>query len=331
MLLTQTKENPMPKVYIASNRDFDPTKSTTDLNKRIDYPSIDPEGALTFLESPYDETKNPPMSFDDWLSDLKGETPNDRAMIFIHGYDNPWWKVKSDLVEMVSKFWTCPTKPYPGPIILFDWPSAGSYPDAQKLAVQTANLSFLNRNLLEKNLPDLQRIISQIAKPTITHPNGTKIDLVCHSMGNYVLQNGAQHLAPDSVSQCLMVAAAITNDLFSPSPSYPGGSDIVSLATRVTAYFSRNDDALPAGQLIDPWTEMGLWGPVSSSKPPTPTPPAYKNFCWVDCSTVVNQESKCNDKVHTSYYCIQQVLDDFIATLTDTTTVDRNLNGSVMS
>jgi esterase/lipase superfamily enzyme len=242
----------------------------------------------------------------DWLAAVRSEiTSSGQVMIFIHGYANPWTGVvgpkssKEDgditLVEMVQHFkdQDFTSTPYDGPIILFDWPSEGLYGHAKKVATETANKSF---GSLRGIIKDLRKV------PDIS------INVVCHSMGNFLMQQGARFLDLQSIDECLINAAAIADDSFSsdigktPTPAIA----ILHVCKRVTIYYSKHDNALPVGHVFDKWEELGMVGPYRKQ-------PLFPNLYGVDCSQVVKKDSQ--PMPHTAYYYIQQVLEDFIAVL----------------
>ena len=318
-----TKQRP----FIASNRDFN--KPTT-VKGKTDYQKVSPND-LTYFSHPYDPKK--PDTYSAWTSKVI-DNKSPRVMIFIHGYQNSWSKVTSidpeGLSGMVSNFYGIPdnpfiapntqqiSTPYPGTIILFDWPSyieieilhpEKSYKKAKKKARKTAEHSMVYLNALIDTI----------------HRSGKKVDIVCHSMGNYVFQQGAESLSEGVIDTCLLNAAAISSDSFVSSGSKFTNADgiIQSLVsgTNTQVLWSSHDDALPLAERIDPWGtkchtpgpgpgELGLDGPTEGSV----------QFDNHDLSTFVK---KTNDKpgggastVHTSYYYLQSTLDQMIALMT---------------
>lgn len=292
--------------FIASNRDF----NVPQVDK--DYQSITKDGSLIYLECipPYLPTNA--VLYMTWLKILIGSMTKDRVMIFIHGYDNPWSKVtdiNTGLAAMLTHFTNAPTyvtTPYPGPIILFDWPSffkidgahpCGSFDSAKSNATTTANLSF---GQLKKIVDDIQRI-----KP------GTKIDIVCHSMGNFVLQQSlktsAGSFSPGSISTFLLNAAAISNDSFVPGSTKSPATSLPQYLTpkgSIQVLWSSNDDALPDGELCDRWKELGYRGPA----------PGSTSIINNDLSSIVIKPAQGGaPNVHTSYYYIKKALDLMIS------------------
>jgi len=320
--------------YIVSNRDFTKPLKPKD---STEYPTMKKDGSLTCFIPQTTDPNKPPFSetssgalYCDWLTsvlaDVKAETVKaetvkpPRVMIFIHGYANSWSKVidpTDGLARMVSNFWSLATPSYPGPIILFDWPSDDvfgmlkpkqAYLNAQEVARNTAALSFDN-----KKIPiDLKTIIADIYK----NKSGPQvaIDVVCHSMGNYVLQQGAHLLDSGGISRCLINAAAIADDSFNPTANSPTEASGINACLDPSSgaafvYFNTHDEVLKAAP--DLWQpELGRSGVQSA----TNVYSCYKGE--VDCSFIKSPIPSCGVSIHTSYYCSPDVLNSMIFLMT---------------
>lgn len=297
--------------FIASNRNFNIPMVDDD------YQSVTADGSLTYLNCtpPYEQHNS--LFYDMWLKILMGEIiTSGRVMIFIHGFYNKWSKVidtsDTGLAGMLTHFSNAPlwlSKAYPGPIILFDWPSYFVYDKshpcyffnaARSNATVTAKRSF---GQLKKIVDDIQKIKAQ-----------TKIDVVCHSMGNFVLQQsvlpGAVPFTAGSINTFLINAAAIANDSFVPgSAKTPANDIIMCLSQQGSAHvlWSSNDDALPEGQVCDMYKELGLSGPSAGSV-------NIKNH---DFSSIVIKPAQGGaPSIHTSYYYIKASLDQMVSMMT---------------
>ena len=248
-------------------------------------------------------------NYSTWLAALLKEIKHDRVMIFIHGYANPWTKVidPSDanygLTAMLGHFWSYGGLKIPliGPIVVFDWPSTGTYHEAQKKGADTATKSFKS----PYSKVDLKQIIDDIAK---AKPRA-RINIVCHSMGNYVFAKGAGSLTPHSVSLAFINAAAIDAQSFDPDSRSPTLADgIQQCVGNALILNTSNDDALPEVSDKpdtggDPWVELGIWNVA-------PAPQYYSCTGCFDLSDVVNKANQDGaEKVHTAYYYIPLVLD----------------------
>jgi hypothetical protein len=290
--------------YIVSNRDF---TTPTPIGDR--YPNIGKELSFWLPLPPYDQSqKISQNNYDKWLNALLSEITDGRVTIFIHGYANPWTKVidTSDathgLAAMVGHFWSYPgltLPPFLGPIVIFDWPSTGLYKAAQEKAVQTATQFFNNPSL---NV-DLKRIIDGIA----SRKPGTRINFVCHSMGNYVFAKGAGYLTPNSVTVAFMNAAAIDNRSFDPTSGSLTLADGIqkcigsAVGTGTLIMNTTHDDVLPHAP--DSWVELGI----------TNVAPALKYYPCTggfDLSDIVNKANQDGaESIHVAYYYIPLVLD----------------------
>jgi hypothetical protein len=289
--------------YIVSNRDF-----TTPAKVGDPYPNIGKE--LSFWQAAV-----PPYKQNDyatWRTALLNEITDDRVMFFIHGFDNSWTKVtetsdaKHGLAAMLTHFWSYPGLTLPpllGPIVIFDWPSTGKlphlYPDAQQKGLQTATQFFNNPKL---NI-DLKRIMDDIAR----YKPKTRINFVCHSMGNYVFAKGAGYLASNSVAVAFMNAAAIDNksfDLYGQSQTQADGIQKCigpAVGTGTLILNTTNDDVLPHAP--DPWVELGITNVA-------PAKAYYSCKGGFDLSDIVNKANQDGaESIHTAYYYIPKVLD----------------------
>jgi hypothetical protein len=294
--------------YIVSDRDFSAPSGTDP------YPDVGTELSFWLPVPPYDQSKRIKQNgYGTWLTALLNDITDGRVMIFIHGFANPWTKVidTSDathgLAAMVGHFWSYPglTIPLVGPIVFFDWPSTGKllpnpYHEAQGKAVKTATQFFKNP---AGNI-DLKRIIDDIAKAK----PGTRINIVCHSMGNYVFANGASSLTPGSVSLALMNAAAIDIQSFNPQSGSQTLADGIQkcLGSNYAMIMSTTyDDVLPTVSekplVGDPWAELGLWNIALGT-------PVYPCTRPKVVSDLVNQKHGA-ESIHTAYYYIPLVLD----------------------
>jgi hypothetical protein len=290
--------------YIVSNRDF-----TTPAKIGDPYPNIGKELSFWLAVPPYDQTQKISQgNYGKWLNALLNEITDGRVTIFIHGYANPWTKVidTSDathgLAAMIGHFWSYPgltLPPFRGPIVIFDWPSTGLYKPAQDRGLQTATKFFNNPSLSV----DLKRIIDDIAR----QKPGTRINFVCHSMGNYVFAKGAGYLTPNSVTVAFMNAAAIDNKSFDLSGQSPTQADGIqkcigsAVGTGTLIMNTTHDDVLPLAP--DPWTELGITNVA-------PAPKYYPCTGGFDLSDIVDKAHQDGaESIHVAYYYIPLVLD----------------------
>src|SRR5882762_6751960 len=171
---------------------------------------------------------------------------------FVHGYNNGWKdaaqryeKLCADLYHGDGGLGLC---------ISFDWPSCGSV------------LGYLpDRGRARECANNLADVLSQLYDWLITKQDAAvddvkdackaKVSMICHSMGNYVLQKAMvaawtrknQPLLVSLINQLVMVAADVDNDLFeSDASDGTDGDAIANLTYRVTAFYSGRDAVLGA-------------------------------------------------------------------------------------
>jgi len=165
--------------------------------------------------------------------------------------------------------------------------------------------------------------------------HGARLNLACHSEGNYMLMlamyalssTGAfPQLAGRFVDQTLMLAADINNGALQTlqgSPAVAGqGSWIAQNSKTVTVYWSSNDDKLWYSQ--DFWGDyhnpsfqnrLGMYGLNSNA-----SGVLLANVYGLDCSAVVkagNKHIPFGTSVHEAYFYIPQVLLDMKQTFGD--------------
>ncbi len=171
--------------------------------------------------------------------------------LFVHGFNTRW-------SEAVRRYDGICRDMYDGPhglglCVLFTWPSDGAVThylpdraDADRCADDVAAvLSELYR---------YQVVMQQRAAKKGGTPCSVKVSILAHSMGNYVVQRGMarawtrnnQPLLLSLVTQLVMVAADVDNDLFSVGEvvDKSDGDAVANLTYRVTALYSGRDPAL---------------------------------------------------------------------------------------
>jgi esterase/lipase superfamily enzyme len=238
------------------------------------------------------------VDYDAWKTNLQNDIKNmagsgaGQALVFVHGFDVSFPTAEGLFQKFLQHLWTLGR--YNGPIVLFDWPSNGLFEPAKQRATETGTTSF----------PLLKGVLSDIVS------TGAELSIMCHSMGNFAMQQGASSLAGLKASQVLLVAAELENTSFNPGTgSKTDANDIIQIGARVTAYFSTHDNVLPVAAKLDGYPELGLSGPVFTDS-------FYSDFYAVDCSQVVNQQNSSKygaPQIHESYFYIPQVLTDFVA------------------
>lgn len=286
--------------------------------------------SLTYLRAPYGTSDFGIVLYDDWMFTLRADIANTavssvgQALLFVHGYAVDFTKAQQLFADFLDNFNS--EGQYPGVVIQLDWPSNGLIgltdllPTTFHAAKERAQQTGAMFNQLASVLADVHKT-GLLDKPDISSVN---LAIVCHSMGNYVMQQGATLLPPGAdgvVQQILLVAPMLATDSFDPNSSSatPAADIMAASAGPVTAYFTRYDDVLPFASLpisgLDEYPELGVTGPLYT---PTPTQPLYPGFSAVDCTSVVTPaaaKASGAPKVHEAYFYIPQMVQALVATI----------------
>jgi esterase/lipase superfamily enzyme len=286
-------------LYMITNRSYDSGTFGTTVGDQ-----------LYLLMAPVSDPTNFAItSQSDWLSaiaaDLKGLSSEGRdrwATLFVHGFGVSFEKATTEVFP--TYFTNIESKQpsaYPGVFIGFDWPSDVEFKTALANASQTGQQSF------PQLLPLLQTIVAFPDFPQVA------LNLICHSMGNYVMWEGATAFPSGRnpiFKQILLVAAMLDSTAFNSPTSATPCADICNVTQRVTVYYSSHDDVLPLAQDILGYPQLGITGPTYDST-------LLPKVIGLDCSNVVdkaNAEKYNSPKIHTSYFYIPEVLEDIALT-----------------
>jgi len=277
---------------------------------------------LTYLRSPAGAGAFAVVLYDEWQLTLKEDivatavSGVGQALLFIHGYGVDFDKARALFGDFLHNFFVLGG--YPGPVIEFDWPSNGvigltdlfpkTFQEAKQRATETGAM-----------FGQLAQVLADIRKIKLL--SSMNLVAVCHSMGNYAMQQGAPHLPTGAASllkKILLVAPMLATDSFNPNgqSKTPGKAILDASAGPVTAYFTRYDDVLPFAALplseLDAYPELGVTGPLYT---PTPTQPLYPGFSAVDCTSVVNPtaaKAAGAPGVHEAYFYIPQMVQQLV-------------------
>jgi esterase/lipase superfamily enzyme len=286
--------------------------------------------SLTFLRAPAGTSDFSITLYEEWLSSLRKDIADTasgsvgQAMLFVHGYAVDFDKAKAlfgDFLDNLGKLGG-----YPGPVVEFDWPSNGivalsdllptSFSKAKERARETGAMF----DQLAKVLTDIHK--TRHFDASVQGVSSVNLSVVCHSMGNYAMQQGASLLptGPDRVvDQMLLVASMLATDSFDPSgdSATPAGDIMAATIGQVTAYYTRYDDVLPFASLpikgLDEYPELGVTGPLYV---PVPPQPLYPGFSAMDCTSIVTPAAAKQygaPKVHEAYFYIPQMVQTLVA------------------
>jgi esterase/lipase superfamily enzyme len=322
--------------YLISNRAYDPETGQFSTD-------VATNGTLTFLSAPAaSPTTFTVVAYSDWLAavhaDVRRCAPElllppfgppvflpTWVTLFIHGYGVPFDAAVQVFPTYFANLTSATGGGYTGVLIGFDWPSddledkwhqAAAFQAAKTKARTTAQLSFPTQAPTD-GLPRLLQVLQQIQASA---PVPVQLSAICHSMGNYVMFEGATAFAPVAplFEQIVCAAAMLEYNGFNCSSSTTYCADIVAAAKRVTIYRSTHDDVLPAAELpgYDGYHELGIYGPQYDGT-------LLAGTIGVDCSLVVDKANATTYEsgqskilIHTSYFFIPQVLRDIVQTVT---------------
>ncbi len=221
--------------------------------------------------------------------------------LFIHGYNNTWQDAITRYQSIVNNMFSGDAGL--GLCICFSWPSDGAYlgyyPDRE-----TARECAIDLSTVLNEFYDWLIVKQKDAMKNPANACKAKTSVIAHSMGNYLLQKAMQltwtrqnqPLLVSLISQLLMVAADVDNDLFT-----NGGDDqsdgiaIANLSYRVTALYTGRDDTLgiSAGLKHFGKRRLGRSGLDHSDKIPE------DNVWDIDCSTLIPADAT---NIHSSYF-----------------------------
>lgn len=292
--------------YLITNRAYNPSTGTYG-------DTIAAGGALSFLMAPVaDPSAFKTVNFETWgltlAKDLKSSRLLPRpalATFFFHGFDVSFDGARTDFAAYFTNLAADQLGGYPGVLIGFDWPSNVGFQMAKKNAQATAAQSF----------PHLASVVNQIRLLPPVY-----LGAICHSMGNYLMYEGASQLqfkVQKPFDEILCIAAMLEVTAFNSPSSMTYGQDIVDAANRVTLYYSTHDDVLPGAELpeLDGYPELGVYGPGYDAC-------LLAQVVGVGCSAVVNEDNakkyetgRPNPLVHIAYFFIPETLKDISQTL----------------
>jgi esterase/lipase superfamily enzyme len=226
--------------------------------------------------------------------------------LFVHGYNNGWQDSVNRYHEICQRLFGAGGL---GLCVLYTWPSAGSpaayLPDrheAREAAGDLADVLSALYDWLSKKQIDA----------TISPAAGCKAQtsIIAHSMGNYLFQKAMQTvwtrknqpLLVSLVTQCLMIAADVDNDLFKSGETVDGsdGDAIANLCYRISVLYSPRDKVLGASANLKHFGKRRL-----GRSGLDPTVPVPDNVCQFDCTPYVGNA----ENVHSAYFETDRTLD----------------------
>ncbi len=233
-------------------------------------------------------------------------TPNQQqdqkhVTLFVHGYNNTWQDAITRYQSIVGNMFNGDAGL--GLCICFSWPSDGAYlgyyPDRETARECAIDLSTV--------LNEFYDWLIGKQKDAMKNPANAckaKTSVIAHSMGNYLLQKAMQltwtrqnqPLLVSLISQLLMVAADVDNDLFTNGgDDQSNGIAMANLTYRITALYTGRDDTLgiSAGLKHFGKRRLGRSGLDRSDKIPE------DNVWDIDCSALIPDGAP---NIHSSYF-----------------------------
>ncbi len=186
-----------------------------------------PEGKVELTSlSPADET----LFFDD-LNSLLSRSPQKDVLLFVHGFNVNFPSSIMRAAQIANEL------PFNGPIISYSWPSQGGV-EKYLLDGQVANAS----------VEPMARFLESLASSV---PEGTKINIIVHSMGNRVVMRALnrlpEHFTNEKPFQNVILAAPDVgvSEFRELAPA------IIAQSNRVTLYSGSGDVALAASKAVN--------------------------------------------------------------------------------
>lgn len=228
------------------------------------------------------------------------------VLVFVHGFNVSWWDALASAASLELMLGSrAGTGAKPVRVVLFTWPSDGrSIPywsyfsdrgDAESSGAALGR-AFLK---LRDSLVEMRRQDRRADEA----PCRQSIHLLCHSMGNYVLQNALRRTKAFSVAgkpprlfdQIFLCAPDVADDVFDPQQPF---RRLPETAEQVTIYHNRGDLAMPISDYSKGNTDRLGWR--GASRPADLDGRVHQ----VDCSAIVS------GLVEHSYYLCGRVNDD---------------------
>lgn len=229
---------------------------------------------------------------------------------FVHGYNETWSAACTRYDSIVQHLFTGADSM--GECILFSWPSEGNtlgyLPDRGEARESGEDFADVLSELYDW-LSANQRIAAQ--DPTKACRAQTSV--ICHSMGNYLLENAMniawtrknRPLLVSLINQLLMVAADVDNDIFrsGDAVSKGDGEGIANLTYRVSALYSGRDSVLGISAGMKHFGKRRLGRSGLDMTCPVPD-----NVWDIDCSALI-PPAVGGMQVHSAYFDVQPCYD----------------------
>lgn len=224
------------------------------------------------------------------------------ALIFIHGFNVSFKEAVESAAMIKTRYEQLSAGRYAPNIFVFSWPSNGrlfEYKDDRHDA-QTSGYAFAR---------GLEKLTSFLRNAENGEPCQQRVNLIAHSMGNYVLRHalqetqkiGASRMLPRLFDSIILAAADEDNDAFDHDYKL---ARLPELCKHVTIYYNTEDQALT----ISDFTK-GNPDRLGQSGPSNPRQLPYK-VVIVDVSDLVSTFNE-----HSYHVSNDQVVRDIVGVL----------------
>lgn len=200
----------------------------------------------------------------DNMSDQAGKD----VLVYVHGFRTNFQESLNCVKDLHERY-VAPEGSTIGSIVLFSWPAQSSLLEYWN----DRNDAEISGRVFARSLQKLVKFFREFfgsGKPGI-EPCRRNIHLMCHSMGNYVLESAtstllSEHTLRSLFKEVILVAADVDNDSLEPDKPL---NRIVDMGQRATVYFNRHDKALVASTGTKHFVNrLGFTGPRNENQTP---------------------------------------------------------------
>lgn len=231
---------------------------------------------------------------------------------------------------------------YGGLLLGFDWASppvtAWDFIDPKDLdAMYATTRANVNAMASGGNFTNFLALLSSLGAKVQAAGSTLTVNVICHSEGNYVLQQcfTSSTVANVDLGEAILAAADINNGALifdPPANTFPGSGSALTTVSGfklATVYYSSGDDVLPLSESVLSQYHvpqypgrLGSEGPAILASWGTLTPSLPENVYGVDCSAVINDanpqlslESQTLATSHSLYWYAAETLADWALVL----------------
>ncbi|WP_147314012.1 alpha/beta hydrolase [Deminuibacter soli] len=237
------------------------------------------------------------------------------VLVMYHGF-NCDWKCAIDNLRNLEKCFVGAGSPIKH-LVIFSWPSRGSVmrykSDVLDAITSGVAIGRCFQLLCEFFYEAFNGLTARLPKPC-----NNKIHLLCHSMGNRVLENMLAKLISDGnkfssiFEEIILASPDVDNICFEDPQPF---SRLNSLGRRIHVYYNRNDLALTVSRKYEnPLKRLGTDGPSSLNNLPS-------HIYIIDCTEVACQtDPSVNNTLvqHWYYDRVPKVYNDILSVLKGT-------------